>query len=70
MHAAGQRCPGMVPGSAGTGRLCTDLRPPRTYAPPVFMIDETGRRLIPLAAAEASRQFNLHTRVTRPRSTP
>jgi hypothetical protein len=34
------------------------------------MIDETGRRLIPLAAAEARRQFNLHTRVTRPRGTP
>ena len=40
--------------------------PPRTYAPPAFITDETGRDLIPLTAAEARRLFNLHTRVTRP----
>ena len=42
--------------------------PPRTYAPPAFITDETGRDLIPLTAAEARRLFNLHTRVTRPRA--
>ena len=41
--------------------------PPRTYAPPPFITDETGRDLIPLTAAEARRLFNLHTRITRPR---
>ena len=40
--------------------------PPRTYAPPAFITDETGHDLIPLTAAEARRLFNLHTRVTRP----
>jgi hypothetical protein len=40
--------------------------PPRTYAPPAFVKDETGRDLIPLTAAEARRLFNLRTRVTRP----
>jgi hypothetical protein len=40
--------------------------PPRAYAPPAFVTDETGRDLIPLTAAEARRLFNLHTRVTRP----
>ena len=40
--------------------------PPRTYAPPAFMTDETGRELIPLTAAETRRLFNLHTRATRP----
>ena len=40
--------------------------PPRTYAPPALVTDETGRDLIPLTAAEARRMFNLHTRVTRP----
>ena len=40
--------------------------PPRTYAPPALMRDETGRDLISLTAAEARRLFNLHTRVTRP----
>jgi hypothetical protein len=40
--------------------------PPRTYAPPAFITDETGRELIPLTAAEARRLFNLHTRVTWP----
>ena len=40
--------------------------PPRTYAPPTFVTDETGRDLIPLTAAEARRLFNLHTRVIRP----
>ena len=44
--------------------------PPRTYAPPAFMTDETGRDLIPLTAAEARRLFNLHTRVTRPAGIP
>ena len=42
--------------------------PPRTYAPPPFITDETGRDLIPLTAAEARRLFNLHTRVTRPQA--
>jgi len=42
--------------------------PPRTYAPPGFVKDETGRDLIPLTAAEARRLFNLHTRVIRPRA--
>jgi hypothetical protein len=46
------------------------FRPPRTYAPPAFITDETGRDLIPLTAAEARRLFNLHTRVTRPRRIP
>src|SRR5258706_165474 len=40
--------------------------PPRTYAPPPFITDETGRDLIPLTAAEARRLFNLHTRIIRP----
>ena len=40
--------------------------PLRTYAPPAFVTDETGRDLIPLTAAEARRLFNLCTRVTRP----
>ena len=40
--------------------------PPRTYAPPAFITDETGRDLIPLTAAEARRLFNLHVRVARP----
>ena len=40
--------------------------PPRTYAPPPFITDETGRDMIPLTAAEARRLFNLHTRVSRP----
>ena len=40
--------------------------PPRTYTPPAFITDETGRELIPLTAAEARRLFNLHTRVTHP----
>lgn len=40
--------------------------PPRTYAPPAFITDETERELIPLIAAEVRRLFNLHTRVTRP----
>ena len=44
--------------------------PPRTYAPPPFITDETGRDLIPLTAAEARRLFNLHTRVTRPAGIP
>ena len=42
--------------------------PPRTYAPPAFITDETGRDLIPLTAAEARRLFNLHTNLTRPRA--
>ena len=40
--------------------------PPRTFAPPAFVKDETGRDLIPLTAADARRLFNLCTRVTRP----
>jgi hypothetical protein len=32
--------------------------PPRTYAPPAFVRDESGRDLIPLTAAEARRLFN------------
>jgi hypothetical protein len=40
--------------------------PPRRYAPPAFVEDETGRDLIPLTAAEARRLFNLNTRVSRP----
>ena len=44
--------------------------PPRTYAPPAFITDETGRDLIPLTAAEARRLFNLRTRVTRPAGVP
>jgi hypothetical protein len=40
--------------------------PPRTYAPPKFVKDETGRDLIPLTAAEARRLFNLHTQAARP----
>ena len=39
--------------------------PPRTYAPPAFIKDETGRDLIPLTAAEARRLFNLHNRTAR-----
>jgi hypothetical protein len=42
--------------------------PPRTYAPPAFITDETGRDLIPLTAAEARRLFNLYTNVARPRA--
>jgi hypothetical protein len=40
--------------------------PPRAYAPPAFITDETGRDLIPLTAAGARRLLNLHVRVTRP----
>jgi len=40
--------------------------PPRTYAPPAFITDDSGRDLIPLTAGEARRLFNLHTRVTHP----
>jgi hypothetical protein len=40
--------------------------PPRTYCPPAFITDETGRDLIPLTAAETRRLFNLHTRIARP----
>ena len=40
--------------------------PPRTYAPPAFITNKTGRDLIPLTAAEARRLFNLHTRAARP----
>ena len=50
-------------GSDSCGQI---FAPPRTYAPPAFMTDETGRELIPLTAAETRRLFNLHTRVTRP----
>src|SRR5579875_2944281 len=50
-------------GSEGWGQL---FAPPRTYAPPPFITDETGRDLIPLTAAGARRLFNLHTRITRP----
>jgi hypothetical protein len=42
--------------------------PPRAYAPPAFITDETGRDLIPLTAAEARRLFNLHTNIPRPRA--
>jgi hypothetical protein len=35
--------------------------PRRTYAPPAFVKDETGRDPIPLTAAEARRLFNLRT---------
>ena len=42
--------------------------PPRAYAPPPFITDETGRDMIPLTAAEARRLFSLHTRVTRPQA--
>ena len=52
-------------GPDGCGQL---FAPPRTYAPPAFITDETGRDLIPLTAAEARRLFNLHTNVTRPRA--
>lgn len=51
-------------GPGGCGQLFT---PPRTYAPPAFITDETGRDLIPLTAAEARRLFNLHTNVIWPR---
>jgi hypothetical protein len=40
--------------------------PPRTYAPPAFITDASGRDLIPLTAAESRRLFNLHVPVTRP----
>jgi len=50
-------------GPDGCGKV---FAPPRTYAPPAFITDETGRDLIPLTAAEARRLFNLYTRVTRP----
>ena len=42
--------------------------PPRTYAPPAFVTDETGRDLIPLTAAEARRLLNLYHRATQPRA--
>ena len=42
--------------------------PPRTYIPPPFITDRTGRDLIPLTSAEARRLFNLHVPVTRPRA--
>jgi hypothetical protein len=40
--------------------------PPRTYAPPAFVTDHSGRDLIPLTTAEARRLFNLHTRIIHP----
>ena len=40
--------------------------PPRTYAPPALITDDSGRDQIPLTAGEARRLFNLHTRVTHP----
>jgi hypothetical protein len=42
--------------------------PPRTYVPPAFIADGSGRDLIPLTAAEARRQFNLHVRVIHPQA--
>ena len=50
-------------GSETCGQL---FAPPRTYSPPPFIMDETGRELIPLTTGEARRLFNLHTRVIRP----
>jgi hypothetical protein len=55
----------ITPGKEGLNSAGNVSRPPRTYAPPPFITDETGRDMIPLTAAEARRLFNLHTRVTR-----
>ena len=56
----------MTPVKRGPDACGQILAPPRTYTPPAFITDDTGRELIPLTAAEARRLFNLHTRVTRP----
>jgi hypothetical protein len=67
MAAGGMRADeaaGLVP--KGPDACGQRFAPPRTYAPPAFVTDETGRDLIPLTAAEARRLFNLRTRVTRP----
>jgi len=67
--------PGAAPASqnasAGTPKKGPDtcgqiFAPPRTYAPPAFIKDESGHDLIPLTAGEARRLFNLHTRTARP----
>ena len=58
--------PGPSRRKRGPDRCGQRFAPPRTYAPPPFITDETGRDLIPLTAAEVRRLFNLHTRVTRP----
>ena len=50
----------------GPDRCGQLFAPPRTYSPPAFITDETGRDLIPLTAAETRRLFNLHTRAARP----
>ena len=56
----------MTPVKRGPDACGQIFAPPRTYAPPAFITDETGRELIPLTAAETRRLFNLHTRVTWP----
>ena len=63
LPAAATGPPPLKKGSDACGQR---FAPPRTYAPPAFVTDETGRDLIPLAAAGARRLFNLRTRVTRP----
>ena len=40
--------------------------PPRTYAPPAFTRDVSGRDLIPLTTAGSRRLFNLHVPVAHP----
>jgi hypothetical protein len=61
--SGGDRAAPLKRGSDACGQR---FAPPRTYAPPAFVTDETGGGLIPLAAAGARRLFNLRTRVTRP----
>jgi hypothetical protein len=61
------RAPTLIRGPAPCGQR---FAPPRTYAPPAFVTDETGRDLISLTAAEARHLFNLHTRVTRAARVP
>jgi hypothetical protein len=63
LPAAATGPPPLKRGSDACGQR---FAPPRTYAPPAFVTDETGGGLIPLAAAGARRLFNLRTRVTRP----
>jgi hypothetical protein len=56
----------MTPLKRGPDPCGQRFAPPRTYAPPAFVKDETGRDLIPLTAAEARRLFNRHVRTAHP----
>jgi hypothetical protein len=56
----------MISLKRGPDRCGQRFAPPRTYAPPALVKDETGRDLIPLTAAEGRRLFNRHVRTPHP----